>query len=90
MMKRKHSKRVCSARRLATLAAMRAAKERLRRERITAGWTPEPKLKRWFPLELGLRDKATGETAWVDFRGLRDAMRRLSVVRRLYVPGMKP
>lgn len=71
------------------MAAMRAAKERLRRERIAAGWTPEPKFKRWYPLELGLRDKITGEVAWVDFKGLRDALRRLAVVRRYYQPGIK-
>lgn len=47
----------------------------------------EPRFERWFPMELGMRDKATGETAWVDFRGLRDAMRRLTVVRKFYVPG---
>ena len=47
----------------------------------------EPKMERWYPLELGLRDKATGEMAWVDFRGLRDAGRRLAAVRKHYRPG---
>jgi hypothetical protein len=44
----------------------------------------EPKLERYYPLELGVRDKRTGEIAWVDFKGLRDALRRLSVVQRFY------
>jgi hypothetical protein len=71
------------------MAAMRAAKERKRQERIAAGGTPEPRMERWYPMELGLRDKATGETAWVDFRSLRDALCRLAVVRRFYVPGLR-
>lgn len=85
MQKRTHS--LSRDRVLRKMEAMRAAKERLRRERAAAGWTQEPKMRRWYPLELGLRDKATGEIAWVDFRGLRDALRRLAVVRRYYVPG---
>ncbi len=67
---------------------MRAAKERLRLDRGEAGFPErEPKFERWCPLELGVRDKATGETAWTDLRSGRDAHKRLSVVLRLYQPG---
>lgn len=72
--------------RLRQLAQMRAAKERLRLERGAAGLLErEPKLERWFPLELGVRDKATGETAWTDFRSVRDAVRRLAVIQNYYL-----
>lgn len=64
------------------LANMRAAKGR---KRLTNPPPElEPKLERYFPLELGLRDKHTGDVAWVDFRSLRDAMRRLAVVQKFY------
>jgi hypothetical protein len=71
------------------MARLREAKARKHRERIAAGWTPEPKMERWFPLELGLRDKMTGEVAWTDFRSLRDALRRLAKVRLWYRPGIR-
>ena len=48
----------------------------------------EPKFEMWFPLELGVRDKQTGETAWVDLRSIRDAVRRLRIVLRHYIPGL--
>jgi hypothetical protein len=95
MRQRVHSQLFFSARKarrervLRKTAAMRAAKDRKRRERIAAGWTPEPKMVRWVPLELGLRDKITGEVAWTDFRSLRDALRRLAKVRRWYRPGIR-
>ena len=66
---------------LRRMAAMRAAKARKRAENPVER---EPVMERWFPLELGLRDKRTGEFAWTDFRSIRDAVRRLSVVRREY------
>lgn len=70
---------------LRRLANMRAAKARIRQERIAAGLLErEPKLARWFPLELGVRDKRTGETAWVDFRSVRDAAKRLGIVAQYY------
>lgn len=61
---------------------MRAAKER---KRLANPAEREPKLVRWFPLELGLRDKRSGEVAWVDFRSVRDAAKRLAVVQKYYV-----
>jgi hypothetical protein len=71
---------------LQKMARLRAAKERKR----LAAPPPDypPKFKRWYPLELGVRDKKTGEVAWVEFRSLRDAMRRLSVVLKHYEPGI--
>ena len=68
---------------LRRMAAMRAAKERKRLERAA----PEhsPRLTRWHPLELGLRDKTSGDVAWVEFKSLRDAMRRLAVVQNWYI-----
>lgn len=70
------------------MAAMRAAKARRRAERIASGTMPvRPSRRRPAPLlELGLRDTRSGEIAWVPFRSLRDAMRRLTVVRRWYRP----
>lgn len=67
---------------LAKMARMRAAKER---NRLANPIERAPKLVRYFPLELGLRDKRTGETAWVEFRSVRDASRRLAVVSRFYL-----
>lgn len=45
----------------------------------------EPKFVRWHPLEFGLRDKRTGEVVWRDFVSVRDATRRLAVVKKFYV-----
>lgn len=64
------------------LANMRAAKER---KRLSGPPEMEPKLQRYYPLEIGVRDKRTEEVAWVDFRSIRDAMRRLAVVQKYYV-----
>lgn len=66
---------------LRKMAAMRAAKERKRRENPV---DQEPRMQRYYPLELGLRDRRTGDVAWVEFRSVRDAMRRLSIVQRYY------
>lgn len=66
---------------LRRMAAMRAAKER---KRLANPIEPEPRMERWFPLQLGLRDKRTCETAWVDFVSILDAVRRLRVVRAEY------
>jgi hypothetical protein len=66
---------------LRKMANMRAAKER---KRLADPTEREPALVRYFPMEVGVRDKRTGETAWVDFRSVRDAARRLSMVQRFY------
>lgn len=76
------------ARQLKKLANMRAAKARRRLERGAAGLLErEPKMVRWYPLEVGVRDRTTGEEAWVVFKSLRDALRRLTVLVRYYEPG---
>lgn len=54
------------------------------RKRLANPIEREPKFTRYHPLQLGVRDKRTGETAWVDFTSVRDAARRLSVVQRFY------
>lgn len=64
------------------MANMRAAKERKRLENPPER---EPKLVRWFPLELGVRDKRNGETAWIDLRSVRDAAKRLRVILKFCV-----
>jgi hypothetical protein len=66
---------------LRKMARMRAAKER---KRLANPVEREPKMVRWFPLELGVRDKRTKEIVWTDFRSVRDAAKRLAVVQRFY------
>jgi len=67
---------------------MREAKNRLRQERGESGQVErEPKMVRWFPLEIGVRDKTTGDVAWMDLRSGRDAARRLAVVLKYYQAG---
>ena len=69
---------------LRKMSNMRAAKKR---NRLAHPAVREPKLVPWHPLEIGVRDKLSGEVGWVDFKSLRDAMRRLNDVRKFYVPG---
>jgi len=64
------------------MAKMRAAKER---KRLANPVEREPELVRYYPLQLGVRNKRTGETAWIDFKSVRDAARRLSVVAKYYL-----
>lgn len=68
---------------LRRLEAMRSARARKRLEGPAPD--PEPKLERWYRFEIGVRDKLTGATsygeAWTDFRSIRDAARRLKVVK---------
>lgn len=66
---------------LRKMARMRAAKER---KRLANPMEREPKLVRWFPLELGVRDKRTNEVAWVDLRSIRDAAKRIAIVQKFY------
>lgn len=69
--------------RLRQLAQMRAAKER---KRLANPVEREPEFERWFPLELGIRDKHSGEVAWIDLRSVRDAAKRISVILKNYTP----
>lgn len=72
----KQKQRVCER-----MARWRQAKERKRLENRVER---EPELVRYYPLEIGVRDKRTGETAWIDFRSVRDAAKRLAVVQKFY------
>jgi hypothetical protein len=47
----------------------------------------EPELIRYYPIQLGVRDKISGDIAWIDLRSVRDAARRLSKVLKYYQPG---
>jgi len=68
---------------LRKMAAMRAAKERIRQERIDSGLLEcEPKMTRYFPLEFGVRVKQTGETHFHDLTSVRHAAKALSLVLR--------
>lgn len=62
----------------------RASKER---KRLASPPQMEPKMERFFPLEFGVRHTGDMSTAaWVPFKSVRDATRRLSVVQRFYQP----
>lgn len=69
---------------LRKMAAMRAAKDR---HRMGNQLEPRPSVDKPAPfLEFGVRDVRSGEAGWVPFVSLRDAMRRLAVVRKYYQP----
>jgi hypothetical protein len=77
-------------RRCDRLSAMRAAKVRKRQERIDAGWTPEPKMERFFPLSFAVRDDLTGEeSGWIKLRSVRNASKKLAMVMKYYQAGIR-
>lgn len=60
---------------------MRAAKARIRQERIATGLIEcEQELKRYHPLEFGVRVKATGETHFVDLKSVRHAAKAIGLI----------
>ena len=65
---------------LRKMANMRAAKERKRQERIAAGWEPKLKPVRAYRFEFGVRNKATGETHFVDLKSVRHAAKALGLI----------
>jgi hypothetical protein len=66
---------------LRKLANMRAAKSRIRQERIESGLLePEPRFERYYPLEFGVRVKATGETHFVDLKSVRHAAKAIGLI----------
>jgi len=68
-------------RQLHKLVNMRAAKARIRQQRIDDGLLErEPKLERWFRFEFGVRDKRTGEQAWHDLKSARHAAKALGLI----------
>jgi len=64
---------------------MRAAKAR---KRLANPPEHEPKMVPWYPLELGIRDKISGETCWIDLKSCRDAAKRIAVILKFYTPGL--
>jgi hypothetical protein len=70
---------------LRRLQTMRDAKARIRQERIAAGLLErEPKLERYFPLEFGVRVKATGETHFHDLVSIRHAAKALGLILKYF------
>jgi hypothetical protein len=68
-------------RQLTKLARWRQRKAEIRQERIVAGLLErEPKLVRYYPLEFGVRVKATGETHFVDLKSGRHAAKALGLI----------
>lgn len=63
--------------RLRQLAQMRAAKEC---KRIASPLEREPKLERFYPLEFGVRVKATGEMHFHDLVSVRYAAKALGLI----------
>ena len=61
-------------RELKKLSRWRQRKSEIRQERIAAGLLEqEPKMERWHRFEIGIRNKATGETCFVDLKSGRQA-----------------
>jgi len=60
------------------MQSMRDAKER---KRLANPVEREPEYVRYYPLQIGIRNKHTGETAWTDFKSVRDAAKRLTVIQ---------
>ena len=46
----------------------------------------EPKFARWYPLEIGFRDKRSGECEFTDLRSVRQALRIVSLMLREWRP----
>ena len=67
-------------RQLEKLKRWRLRKAEIRQERIDSGWRPEPKFVRAYRFEFGVRDKASGETAWHDLKSVRHAAKALGLV----------
>lgn len=49
----------------------------------------EPEMVPFLPLQFGVRDKLSGDEAWVDLRSCRDAAKRIAVILRYYEPGKR-
>lgn len=48
---------------------------------------PEPKMERYYPLEFGVRVKATGETHFVDLKSVRHSARAIGLILKFcYAP----
>ena len=72
------------ARRARLLERSRKGVHARERKRMENPPEREPKFERWYPLELGVRDKRSGDVAWVDLRSARDAAKRIRMVIKHY------
>jgi hypothetical protein len=79
-----HQSKNAKARRESLLRRSRLGVLARERKRIANPIEREPKFIRYYPLQFGVRDKRTGETAWIDFKSVRDVARRLSVIQEFY------
>jgi hypothetical protein len=71
-------------RQLEKLLRWRQRKAEIRQARIAAGWRPEPKPVRWHRFEVGVRDKLTGQTEFVDLKSVRHAAKALGFILKFY------
>lgn len=74
------------------MAAMRAAKERRRLERIADGYEPEPKpgpIIRHPFISWAMQDDLSGEVVWMEFKSVRDMANRAGIVAKFYQPRSK-
>jgi hypothetical protein len=70
---------------LRKMANWRRRKAEIRRERIAAGLLErEPKMERYYPLEFGVRVKATGETHFTDLKSGRRAAKALGLILKYF------
>jgi len=69
---------------LRKMAAMRAAKERHRLARGPV--EQEPRMKRHYPFEIGIRVKGTTDVGWTDLKSARFAHRLAAVILRDFQP----
>ena len=68
---------------LLKMSNWRRRKAEIRQERIAAGLLErEPVMRRYYPLEFGVRVKATGETHFTDLRSVRHAAKALGLILR--------
>ncbi len=75
----------CNRRREKVLRKMQSMRDAKERKRLANPVEREPEYVRYYPLQIGIRNKRTGETAWTDFRSVRDAAKRLSVIQKHYL-----
>jgi hypothetical protein len=70
---------------LRKMANWRRRKAEIRQERIAAGLLErEPKMARYYPLEFGVRVKATGEVQFTDLKSVRHAAKALGLILKFY------
>jgi hypothetical protein len=73
--------------RISSERGKRMAKARWEKWRSEVRPEPEPKLERYFPLEFGVRVKATGETHFHDLVSVRHAAKALGLILKFCPDG---